>query len=648
MARRLAEEERGLTRLTAQVDEQRAENEQLPRRASGATAGRRGAGQPDQRAGIEGRDPTRAARARPQAAGRTDRDARRAGRRGRTTSRDKAATSWRSDAASAQARTASNCKPQLAANRRDAAGWHETARSAARAAQRRQRAGRGAGRAGKATGRPQRRRQASAHARPRAARRAPSARFAAWWPILLHVNFETAPLVEVALGEMAQCLVVAGGRELVDHLQRIGFAGRPRRLHPARRAAAQDASRRSSICTASPGVLGRADEFVETAPEFAVLAKRLLGKTWIVESLADALALAESVGRGLSFVTRAGELVAADGTLYVGPRHTSTGLISRRSELRVLRQQIAEMAAADRSAAGARCAELERADRGEDRQRARRCRPSIEQLERRPGSRERLRGRRRRRTAGATGKAARGRRQRTGGHGQPSTSARPPTLAESQARLAEVESDAGRARRPHRRRRRSAASELEQARQRISREKPAPRRSKSSRANNGSPHLQAQQSQLERDQQERGRALADSRTQLAVCLERLRQAEREILAPRANWPSSTCARKASPPRRTASVGQRDEWREQRAQLAADAQRLARQDPQAGNPAARQGTGRRRSAPRADHAGRSAARGLRHRAGRAGARALGRGIARARRRSSARSPTCAASSTASAA
>jgi phosphoenolpyruvate carboxykinase (GTP) len=34
--------------------------------------------------------------------------------------------------------------------------------------------------------------------------------------------------------------------------------------------------------------------------------------------------------------------VGPDGTLYVGPRHTSTGLISRRSELRVLKQQLAE------------------------------------------------------------------------------------------------------------------------------------------------------------------------------------------------------------------------------------------------------------------------------------------------------------------
>ena len=45
-----------------------------------------------------------------------------------------------------------------------------------------------------------------------------------------------------------------------------------------------------------PGVLGRADEFVETAPEFAALAERLLGKTWIVERSSHALALSEADG----------------------------------------------------------------------------------------------------------------------------------------------------------------------------------------------------------------------------------------------------------------------------------------------------------------------------------------------------------------
>jgi chromosome segregation protein len=52
--------------------------------------------------------------------------------------------------------------------------------------------------------------------------------------------------------------------------------------------------------------------------------------------------LADSIGRGLNFVTLAGELLSADGTLVVGKRHAAAGLISRRSELRSLRSQITE------------------------------------------------------------------------------------------------------------------------------------------------------------------------------------------------------------------------------------------------------------------------------------------------------------------
>ncbi len=76
-----------------------------------------------------------------------------------------------------------------------------------------------------------------------------------------------------------------------------------------------------------------------------MLAKRLLlGKTWIVETLADAVHWATVTAADLQFVTQACELVAPDGTLVVGPRQSSTGLISRRAELRALRSQIAELA----------------------------------------------------------------------------------------------------------------------------------------------------------------------------------------------------------------------------------------------------------------------------------------------------------------
>ncbi len=92
-----------------------------------------------------------------------------------------------------------------------------------------------------------------------------------------------------------------------------------------------------------PGVMGRADRFVESLPEYQPLARRLLGRTWLVDRLSTALRLAQSIGRGLEFVTSDGELVSADGSLIVGPRQAATGVLSRRSELRACQEQAREL-----------------------------------------------------------------------------------------------------------------------------------------------------------------------------------------------------------------------------------------------------------------------------------------------------------------
>jgi chromosome segregation protein len=158
---------------------------------------------------------------------------------------------------------------------------------------------------------------------------------------LLHVGVDVAPLIEIALGSKAQHLVVRSDGGLREHLKDLGprLAGRvgflwldaPEEAEPAAELAGR------------AGVVGRADGFVEAAPGFAPLARRLLGRTWIVETLADALRLARTADRPAAFVTLAGEHLAADGALVVGPRHGATGLISRRSQLRALSAQIEEM-----------------------------------------------------------------------------------------------------------------------------------------------------------------------------------------------------------------------------------------------------------------------------------------------------------------
>jgi chromosome segregation protein len=177
---------------------------------------------------------------------------------------------------------------------------------------------------------------------------------------LFQVDVDTAPLVEVAIGERAQHLVLRSAGRLLGSLVNIegnGDGQQPRSLNPRPatlnllgrvgflrldiRIAASAVDRID--LTTEPGVLGRADSFVQTAPEFVDLSRRLLGRTWLVDNLATAVRLATSIGRGLSFVTGQGELLASDGTLVVGPRSGSTGLLTRASELRASRGQLGEL-----------------------------------------------------------------------------------------------------------------------------------------------------------------------------------------------------------------------------------------------------------------------------------------------------------------
>ncbi|HEX6962832.1 MAG TPA: chromosome segregation protein SMC [Lacipirellula sp.] len=160
---------------------------------------------------------------------------------------------------------------------------------------------------------------------------------------LLHVDADSAPLVEIALGERANYLVVTDTRSLAPALAADpqSWPGRTSflRLDVPTPASAVD---RIDL-SAEPGVMGRADTFVEVGNNLAPMVRRLLGRHWLVDTLATAIRLANGPGRGLNFVTAAGEAVLADGTLTVGPRQNIAGLLSRRSELRALREQIDQM-----------------------------------------------------------------------------------------------------------------------------------------------------------------------------------------------------------------------------------------------------------------------------------------------------------------
>ncbi|MDR0337343.1 MAG: chromosome segregation protein SMC [Planctomycetaceae bacterium] len=158
---------------------------------------------------------------------------------------------------------------------------------------------------------------------------------------LLRVDVEAASLIELALGANAQYVVVSPKAELFRHVERnaIHFAGRVGFiwLDPSQQEAPW---MKDKGFTDRPGVLGRADQFVKVDPKFFHLAQRLLGRTWIVDNITVARQLYKESDDRTNFLTVSGELLTPDGALIVGPPNTSSGLITRRSELRTLIEQM--------------------------------------------------------------------------------------------------------------------------------------------------------------------------------------------------------------------------------------------------------------------------------------------------------------------
>lgn len=176
--------------------------------------------------------------------------------------------------------------------------------------------------------------------RAKAASEGPFAQLCGLVADVLQADVEHADAVDALLGDAAQCVLVDGA-EFAEFLAetRPVFHGRVRFLPlestPADMATAVD-------LMGQPGVVASADRVVDCAPRFAPVRDRLLSRSWIVESLAAALALRPQLPPGGRLATPSGELVEADGAVTVGSRISGLGLISRRSQLRALQGQIEE------------------------------------------------------------------------------------------------------------------------------------------------------------------------------------------------------------------------------------------------------------------------------------------------------------------
>lgn len=156
---------------------------------------------------------------------------------------------------------------------------------------------------------------------------------------LVSVNVQHAGIVDVALGETSQFIVV-DGRQMIDllaegKLQVDGRVGLIQLSDPTTLGADPEVN-----LNGAPGIIGRADRLVQVQSPYVDFIKRMLGGTWVVKTLADAVALQQGQGQGARFVTLDGEIVEADGTVVVGPKAVSAGIVSRRSELRALTREL--------------------------------------------------------------------------------------------------------------------------------------------------------------------------------------------------------------------------------------------------------------------------------------------------------------------
>ncbi len=171
----------------------------------------------------------------------------------------------------------------------------------------------------------------------------------------LHVRREYAPVLDLLLGERAQRLLVRDQADLAQALltQTTPFSGRVSFLGPKSPflEAAEPEGFHSEMDwegmglgdTVPEGVVALAENLARCdLPGFLDLPQILLGKSVVVTDLASAIRL---TGRFLGFrlITLAGEIIEPDGTLTLGHPAADSGIVSRKAELKELREKILEI-----------------------------------------------------------------------------------------------------------------------------------------------------------------------------------------------------------------------------------------------------------------------------------------------------------------
>jgi len=157
----------------------------------------------------------------------------------------------------------------------------------------------------------------------------------------LQVGVEHSAAIDVALGDAAQAVVVEGQTQQVRELLAVCGDLTGRVVFLAGAESSKTSAELNAEIVAGIQVIARADKLVQCADEHRPLLTLLLGTTFVVGSLDDALKLRQRAPAGLRLATLAGELVDEHGAVHFGPRQSATSLVSRRSQLRAARLDLA-------------------------------------------------------------------------------------------------------------------------------------------------------------------------------------------------------------------------------------------------------------------------------------------------------------------
>ncbi|MDO5407308.1 MAG: chromosome segregation protein SMC [Eubacteriales bacterium] len=149
-------------------------------------------------------------------------------------------------------------------------------------------------------------------------------------------RYETA--IETALGGSIQNVVTDSeqtAKQLIEYLKKNKY-GRVTFLPLTSIGQGGGFSKPEAL--REPGVIGLASDLVHVAPEYQVLAKYLLGRVVVADTIDHAIALAKKFRYSLRIVTLEGELLSAGGSMTGGAFRNSSNLLGRKRELEELEE----------------------------------------------------------------------------------------------------------------------------------------------------------------------------------------------------------------------------------------------------------------------------------------------------------------------